>query len=110
MSVLYVFYPLLQKENEEKMKKNSTNIWFCILSARTTEYIGNRPVFPNSNFGNVAQLVEQRPFKAKVPGSSPGIPTSLSQKSPLCRGILDIYILHYPRTLIASSIRVRAMI
>ena len=80
MSVLYVFYPLLQKENEEKMKKNSTNIWFCILSARTTEYIGNRPVFPNSNFGNVAQLVEQRPFKAKVPGSSPGIPTICHKK------------------------------
>lgn len=26
-------------------------------------------------YGNVAQLVEQGPFKAKVPGSSPGIPT-----------------------------------
>ena len=27
-------------------------------------------------YGNVAQLVEQGPFKAKVPGSSPGIPTT----------------------------------
>ncbi len=29
----------------------------------------------DSLHGNVAQLVEQGPFKAKVPGSSPGIPT-----------------------------------
>ncbi len=32
---------------------------------------------PAVSFGNVAQLVEQGPFKAKVPGSSPGIPTIL---------------------------------
>lgn len=32
---------------------------------------------PAVDFGNVAQLVEQGPFKAKVPGSSPGIPTIL---------------------------------
>ena len=39
----------------------------------------------NSN-GNVAQLVEQRPFKAMVPGSSPGIPTiTITTKSPFIR-------------------------
>ena len=31
---------------------------------------------PTLIFGDVAQLVEQRPFKAKVPGSSPGISTT----------------------------------
>lgn len=29
----------------------------------------------SQNNGFIAQLVEQRPFKAKVPGSSPGEPT-----------------------------------
>jgi hypothetical protein len=35
---------------------------------------------PSRSFGDVAQLVEQGPFKAKVPGSSPGISTMKNQK------------------------------
>ena len=45
------------------MKINSTKYFFFILYA-ASRY-----------FGDVAQLVEQGPFKAKVPGSSPGIST-----------------------------------
>ena len=33
-------------------------------------------------YGDVAQLVEQRPFKAMVPGSNPGISTILICKIP----------------------------
>jgi hypothetical protein len=38
-------------------------------------YIISQVVGITRLFGDVAQLVEQRPFKAKVPGSSPGIST-----------------------------------
>ena len=44
---------------------------------------------PAVDFGNVAQLVEQGPFKAKVPGSSPGIPTILSRKATRKWGFLS---------------------
>ena len=63
------------------MKINSTKLSFCILSRQLMEY------------GNVAQLVEQGPFKAKVPGSSPGIPTNLIHKiSPLAPQSREIFL------------------
>ena len=57
----------MQRKIGENEKINSTNFVFCILS--------RHKVGLPKNFGLVAQLVEQRPFKAKVPGSSPGKPT-----------------------------------
>ena len=55
------------------MKINSTKFHFFILYARTTY------------FGDVAQLVEQGPFKAKVPGSNPGISTILYVVNPFLK-------------------------
>ncbi len=39
-------------------------------------------------WGPVAQLVEQRPFKPRVPGSSPGGPSNFSTPRP--RGVLKL--------------------
>ena len=43
-------------------------------------------------YGNVAQLVEQRPFKAMVPGSNPGVPTILIPKSPFFTRFMEIFL------------------
>ncbi len=40
---------------------------------------------PIHYFGDVAQLVEQGPFKAKVPGSNPGISTILYVVNPFLK-------------------------
>ena len=42
--------------------------------------------------GSVAQSVEQRPFKALVPGSSPGRPTLLMAWVYILRGVRRFYI------------------
>ena len=68
---VYVFLALMQRKNRGKRKINSTKQSFCILS-RESATVGIH--------GNVAQLVEQRPFKAMVPGSNPGVPTSIDIK------------------------------
>jgi hypothetical protein len=42
--------------------------------------------------GNIAQLVEQRPFKAMVPGSNPGVPTSIKTKSHTSSLMYEIFL------------------
>ena len=60
------------------MKKNSTKDFFCILCAAHSIY---RYFEYDTSFGDVAQLVEQGPFKAKVAGSSPAISTISKPKT-----------------------------
>ena len=75
----------MQRKYAKKVKKNSTNFSFCILSHHFQEKY--------HYFGNVAQLVEQGPFKAKVAGSSPAIPTICHEKTPTQVGFLSGKIL-----------------
>ncbi len=96
---IYSFFSLLQRKRIRKMKKNSTKIDFCILSRHQYSYDKfQSPLYAlcslcNLHYlGNVAQLVEQRPFKAKVPGSSPGIPTTWFPKS---SRILEDFLLFF---------------
>ena len=69
--IIYSFFLEKQTKKQKKSKINWTNWNFCILSAH---FFGKRQ---KNLLGLVAQSVEQRPFKAKVPGSSPGKSTTL---------------------------------
>lgn len=65
----YILFLLYCKGKVQEKRKKIRQTFFFLYDTREVAY-----------FGNVAQLVEQRPFKAKVPGSSPGIPTIENQK------------------------------
>ena len=57
-----------EKQRKNKNKFDKRFFLYIICPLATVQY------------GNVAQLVEQRPFKAMVPGSNPGVPTIKNSK------------------------------
>gem|GEM_PF-6991203 len=61
-----LFFIYCKGKKQEKQKKIRQRNFFVYYSPTNEKF---------ALFGDVAQLVEQRPFKAKVPGSSPGIST-----------------------------------
>ena len=69
----YMVFSLYCKGKVEKKRKKIRQRKFFVYYAPASEKY--------RYFGNVAQLVEQGPFKAKVPGSSPGIPTMWKLKT-----------------------------
>ena len=77
------FSSIAKEKHGKKEKKFDKTFFFYIISPqegsicflRVPDYTSVSALRTDS--GNVAQLVEQGPFKAKVPGSSPGIPTNL---------------------------------
>jgi hypothetical protein len=58
-------------------------------------YIIREQLSKEQHFGDVAQPVEQRPFKAKVPGSNPGISTTYNKKIPF-RSERDFSLVLHP--------------